>query len=169
MNSVDWGYYDKFDSVNDKYLPSYGEGESLASQVVTAVNKLIYKWYNDGDVFDNVHSGLSGWCNDLSSYANWLYSHVPQCGSTLKSINDCSEDEEYENLLKDLADMLMTEDFLSSIEDSPKNGTIYSCSGPFMFSESYEEDDYWDDEEDEPDEEDSWYEDEEDDNWEEEG
>ena len=70
---VDWSYYDKpeFKAINSEYLPARGEGETKATQIVTAVNKLVYKWYNDGDVFDNT-GALSGWANDLSSYANWL-------------------------------------------------------------------------------------------------
>ena len=50
--SVDWNYYDKYEDISDQYMPNMGEGETLASQLVTAVNKLIYKWYNDGDVFE---------------------------------------------------------------------------------------------------------------------
>lgn len=72
---VDWEYFNKFKEINNKYLPDRDEGKTKASQVVTAVNKLIYKWYNDGDVFDN-HYFLAGWWNDLSSYANWLYENT---------------------------------------------------------------------------------------------
>lgn len=53
--SVDWGYFDKFEWADEKYLPCRGEGETKATQIVTAINKLVYKWYNDGDVFDNTH------------------------------------------------------------------------------------------------------------------
>ena len=47
--AVDWGYYDnaKFEELNGKYLPERGEGETKATQIITAVNKLVYKWYND--------------------------------------------------------------------------------------------------------------------------
>ena len=48
--SVDWGYFNKFEDTIDKYMPSSGEGETMASQIATAINKLVYKWYNDGDV-----------------------------------------------------------------------------------------------------------------------
>ena len=41
--AVDWGYYDKFEELVDKYMPMRGEGETKASQIVTAVSKLIYK------------------------------------------------------------------------------------------------------------------------------
>ena len=54
----------------------------MASQLVTAVNKLVYKWYNDGDVYDNIHS-LDNWANDLSSYANWPYKYIPESSDIL--------------------------------------------------------------------------------------
>ena len=68
-------YFNKFKQINDSYLPDTGEGDTMATQICTAVNKLIYGWYNDGDVYDNTYM-IDGWCNDLSSYANWLYGHV---------------------------------------------------------------------------------------------
>ena len=83
---VDWDYYDRFNELNDKYLPSQGEGETEATQAITAINKLVYKWYNDGDVYDNVNSGLSGWANDLSSYANWLHKNIDGASEILERI-----------------------------------------------------------------------------------
>ena len=50
MKGVSWGYFNKFDDILNKYMPFTGEGKTMASQLVTAVNKLVYKWYNDGDV-----------------------------------------------------------------------------------------------------------------------
>ena len=45
MSGVDWDYYnkDEFSRISDKYLPSMGEGETLATQICTAVSKLVYK------------------------------------------------------------------------------------------------------------------------------
>ena len=40
---VDWGYFDKFKDIREKYLPFTGEGENMAMQIVTATNKLVYK------------------------------------------------------------------------------------------------------------------------------
>lgn len=147
---VDWNYFDKFEEITDKYMPDRGEGENKASQAVTAINKLIYKWYNDGDVFDNTHY-LDGWANDLSSYANWLYSNV---GATmLDNIEDCKNDDQYELLLKDLADEYLNDVVLAELEKEPKTGSIYECDGPFEFrEESYydDEEEYeWDDNEEE--------------------
>lgn len=140
MNKVDWNYYNKFEEINKKYLPDMGEGETRASQIVTAINKLVYKWYNDGDVFDNT-CNLQGWCNDLSSYANWLSRYVEGAMDILDRVFDADEDE-YENLLKDLADEYLTEEFLSKNAELPKVESIYKCDGIYQFVEYEEEEDY---------------------------
>ena len=149
--AVDWSYYDKkdFQELSDKYLPGIGEGETKASQIVTCINKLIYKWYNDGDVFDNTVY-LSGWANDLSSYANWLYKNTTtKCKTILDGVYNCRYDGEYEDLLKELADYLFTKEYLLEQENFPKVDTIYDCDGKFKFIEIYDDDDddYYDDEE----------------------
>jgi len=133
--AVNWSYYNKFEGINDKYLPACGEGETKATQIVTAVNKLIYKWYNDGDVYDNTH-GLEGWCNDLSSYANWLYEHTDDNRrATLLSIFDCSYGDKYEDVLKNIADTYLDEKYLKEMEHRNKVDTIYDCTGIFKFVE----------------------------------
>lgn len=147
--SVDWDYYNKFEEITDKYMSNQGEGDTLASQIVTAINKLVYKWYNDGDVYDNVHSGLSGWANDLSSYANWLYKYCEEAKPILYDIYGMGDESDYETLLQELADACLNEEFLKEFE-KPKQGSIYNCDGPFEFSEyseDEEEEDYYDDDE----------------------
>lgn len=138
--AVNWGYYDKFDEIIAKYMPATGEGDTIASQAVTAVNKLIYKWYNDGDVFDNTKY-LEGWANDLSSYANWLYNHTDRA-KVLENIFVISTHSEYEDLLKELADSILDKDWLST-KEIEKQGSIYQCRGPFKFVDyDEEEEDY---------------------------
>ena len=138
--SVDQGYYDKFETVMEKYLLERGEGETKATQIVTAVNKLIYKWYNDGDVFDNTFF-LEGWANDLSDYANWLYENT-ETENILDKISSCMWDREYEELLKELADKLLDEEYLYIQNKFDKVGTIYDCNGKFKYEEQREEDYY---------------------------
>lgn len=144
--SVSWSYFDKFKEITEKYLPDIGEGETMATQMVTAVSKLVYKWYNDGDVYDNTYY-LDGWCNDLSSYANWLATHcgygVQKC---LCQITNCRSDDDYEELLKKLADMLLDETVTELLDRQPKEGSIYECEWVFKFDkykgEEEEEDDF---------------------------
>lgn len=136
---IDWDYFDKFEPIINKYMPDRGEGETMASQIVTAVNKLIYKWYNDGDVYDNTR-GLPGWANDLSDYANWLYKYVPKTQYTLDLIEEVSTDGGYEEILQLLADLTLNEEFLSKYTDEKCLGSIYNCNGPFKFIDLYDDD-----------------------------
>lgn len=143
--AVNWDAYNKFEPVLDRYLPSRGEGESKVNQMVTAVNKLVYKWYNDGDVFDNT-GPMSGWANDLSDYANWLYQYIPHTRPILDRVYDCYNDSEYEDLLWDLAlnTLGLDDEDIELMSNKPKVGSIYDCSGPYEFrDEDYDEDEEW--------------------------
>ena len=62
----------------------------MATQICTALNKLVYKWCNDGDVYDNTY-GLDGWANNLSSYANWIYKYLPLSQEILDRIEDVTK------------------------------------------------------------------------------
>lgn len=122
--SVNWGYFDKFEWANEKYLPRWGEGETKATQIVTAISQLVYRWYNDGDVFDNSYL-LDGWCDYLPSCANWLEQHTTdEVSPILHRISECYTDEDYEELLKNLADTLLDEDYLEE-QNKLKKKAIY--------------------------------------------
>ena len=137
--AVQWSYYDKFEGINDKYLPYKGEGATKAMQIVVAVNKLIYKYYNDGDVFDNTYH-LEGGGNDLSSYANWLYYQTTdKAEKILDKIVECYNDNDYEDLLKELADELLNEEYLAKQSNFEKMKTVYNCNGRFKYKEEDEE------------------------------
>lgn len=148
---MEWNAFNKFDAVIGMYMPMRGEGDSKASQICTAVNKLIYKWFNDGDVYDNTY-GLVGWANDLSDYANWLYKNVPESVKHLEKIKDIVDEDEYSDMLYDLAEEVINYEYLLENEGE-KVGTIYDCAGPYHFYDEcdmyvcgYEEDDEIDDE-----------------------
>lgn len=144
---VDWSYYNKFGALESLYLPMRGEGENMATQIVTAVSKLVYKWYNDGDVFDNTHH-LRGWWNDLSSYANWLIEYTDKADALYK-IAFIKTNEEYEQLLKELTDATHDAEYLEEMAKKPKQGSIYECDGVFKFVDlEDEEDEYYEEDED---------------------
>lgn len=149
---VDWDYYNQFDELNDKYLPVRGEGETRATQIATACNKLVYKWYNDGDVYDNTKY-MVGWCNDLSSYANWLYKYTG-ASDILERIFYCRTQAQYECILKDMWDFLMNKQVLEFMDKFDKVGSVYKCKGAFKFidRDSEEDDDYYEEDEEEYDE-----------------
>lgn len=142
-----WNDFDKFDDVLDEYLPDIGEGETQATQLATALCKLVYKWFNDGDVYDNTYH-LSGWANDLSSYANWLYKHT-FAKETLLSINGCVTEDDYTDLLYELCEQLAQKDYLEELNAEKSVDSVYTMDGPFEFYEWNEEEEYWDEEDEE--------------------
>lgn len=147
-SAVSWDDFSKFSSIEKKYLPSTGQGTNMMNQICTAVSKIIYKWYNDEDVVDNVSTGLEGWANDLSSYGNWLQCYVPEAAAALRDIlyNTNGSEKKYEQYLYDLAETLLNEQIAEKYEQKDKIGDIYDCAdGDFRFEES--KDDDWDDEE----------------------
>lgn len=139
-----WDDFDKYSEIVKQYLPATGEGDTFASQVVTAINKLVYKWFNDGDVYDNTYI-LEGWANDLSSYANWLWKYVPDTHEELSRIADAWNDRDYEEILQDLCHFYLDEETLDEYAQQQKQGTIYNCDGPFTFIDKPY--DYYDDDE----------------------
>lgn len=154
--SVDWSEFDKFGRVIDMFMPSTGEGETKASQLVTAVNNIIYRWYNDGDVYDNT-GYLSGGVNDISSFANWIYKYIPSSRKILDRIFECYDNDDYEDLLMTLAENTLDAEDVENLAKVSKVGSIYNCSGPFeVENDSYEHDYY--NEQDDSEEEDDYYE-----------
>lgn len=149
LEPVSWSYFNKFDIYNDILLPAQGDGLTMASQAVTACCKLVYKFYNDGDVYDNQYY-LTGWANDISGSANWLYKYIPETKEILIKIENCSTDIEYEHILKELCDYVYQGDILNDLNQKPKIGDAYNEDGPFKFidldnceDDEYEEEDYY--------------------------
>lgn len=123
-----WSAFDEFDDIYDQYLPSRGEGDTMASQIVTAIYKLVYNWFNDGDG-DIYRYFVNGWFNDLSSYASWLYAYTNL--TELEEIATIKNNEEYSNLLFKIAKKCLNEDYLKQYEEEPRKGSIYEATGPF--------------------------------------
>lgn len=116
------------------YLPEEGEGDNMATQTVTATSKLIYKWFNDGDIYDN-HYWLDSGVNDLSSYANWLYEYLPETRNILDRIKRVRSEGDYVDLLYELYLFVFDTELLQALEQLPKTGSVYNCDEPFEFKE----------------------------------
>jgi hypothetical protein len=56
------------DAVFQPYFVREGEGETKASQLVTACCKIVYRYYNDGDRYDRASGGLG-------TYSAWIRKH----------------------------------------------------------------------------------------------
>lgn len=134
-----------FKDVTDEFMPSYGEGDNKLTQFLVAANKLIYRWYNDGDVFDSCN-GL-GWANDISGSANWLYkySNDNKIKALLDKIYNIYSEKEYErNIIKPLEaylDRLASTDYFKELAAQPKVGNVYNEEGNFSWVDPYDDED----------------------------
>ena len=111
--------------LTNKYLPSMNQGENKASQLVTAVNKIIYGWYNNGDT-------ISGGDNDLTSYANWIDRHIkePEIRKILKDdFIDYGDTYYLSEIILPLIRFVFREDFLEGLTSQEVEGDIYECQG----------------------------------------
>lgn len=137
---LDWGDFSDptHDKIEHDYLPDYGEGKTKMSQAITASSKLIYRWFNDGDFFDaRVDLPLDG--EDLSSYANWLYKHIPETRDILDRVKDMFCGTGYIELLYDLYLTIYTQEMADKYAQQEKVDSIYDCDGPFSCEEESEE------------------------------
>lgn len=133
-----WNDFNKFEDKLSKYLLPKGQGNTIATQASACINKLVYKWFNDGDVYDNTYN-LKGWCNDLSSYANWLYWNIDGADVILRKIGLIFSEDEYTELLYELCEFMYNLDW-DEMNKTVGKDSIYESDGePFYFNE--EEDD----------------------------
>lgn len=140
-----------FDEATEAYMPSTGEGNSLLTQLLVAANKIIYKWYNDGDVIDS-SNGL-GWVNDISGSANWIDNYAPTVISNpLRRVFDCYSNRDYQEYVIDPFEVSLDKYFASEewkeLLDEPKRGNVYDEDGIYQFNyDDFPEDDDDDEEE----------------------
>ena len=136
----------------ENYMPSSGKCDTLAGQSIREMDRIVYKWYNDGDTVDEFGSSDYNHCKGANIF---LMDHVPGF-ETLESYglggfpNNEYEDEVCKRL-KFVYDYLIehpelfktknTEDFLD-----------LSPFEPYVDDDDDDDDDYWGDDDDEDDE-----------------
>ena len=131
----------------DKLVPGSGNSDTIEGEMLRAINRIVYRYYNDGDKF------WQGYGAETAGPAHSFLVNsreIPfQLQSTLASILNKSVgtgDEGYERLIK-----FALEQILDYIEGKDGNYTE-SKEDMFDYESEYEdeeeEDDYYDDEED---------------------
>ena len=123
----------------DELVPSFGKAESKAGEIVRATNRIIYRWFNDGDKI-----GLDYGKETCNAPARFLMMEGGMIISDVVSrLWGLYDDEEYEMYLDDLGDAVI--EFLKEHPELRNEHTedMYNYREP--------EDLEWDDDEDEED------------------
>lgn len=134
----DWGRSD-WDKIQNKYLPKEGQGETLLTQAVTCVCKLVYRYFNDGDFYAMFES-----YTDLTSYANWLYEHIEETREILDSVFEISSEQEYVDILWKLSGIIFSKSFVSKYKKIKAKGNVYKCDKDkhFVYTDPNEEEEW---------------------------
>lgn len=133
----------QYNDANDMYFVRIGQGDTMANQICVAVNRIVRRWFNDGDVFDNTSGFGDSQDEHLADCANWLAQHLPnKVRMELAQVKYVQDYEEYEEILQGLCDICLNEEFLDRYDAYPADGDIFNCKGEFEVV-------FWEDEEDE--------------------
>mgnify|MGYP003291541407 CR=1 FL=1 len=151
----------------DLYVPNMGAANTIGGECVRALNRIVYRYYNDGDVA-GYNYGVTTVANSLGYLVN-LISDVTDTAADLISYTDCCPG--YVNALDDLiyktlSCLFNNSDFFdtANTEDSNENGYweyIFDDEDDYNYRLNGEEDsdedeeDEWDDS-DEDDEDEEW-------------
>ena len=114
---VNWEDFDQFENYK-KYLPDYGEGDTKASQLATAMAKIVYRYFNDGDTVFKAPGVFGG---NMRSYATWIRKNIPELRFIVTGIP--RNTIEYKEFLFDLAKE--TDKVIDKYAEEPKVGSIY--------------------------------------------
>lgn len=100
LNQVD----DKrFDDWYDKYVPTCGKCETLGGEIIRAINRLVYRFYNDGDTVDRYYGSDYNSCKGADIF---LKKNVPNYVS-LSGIGEFDYGDAVNKRLKFIHDYLL--------------------------------------------------------------
>ena len=128
----------------DKLVPVQGKAETLEGEMLRAINRMVYRYYNDGDKY------YEGYGAETAGPAvSFLVNAVHPLRSEMSRIMDGKilSDNEYENMLKEALGLI-----LDYIEGKEGEYTKNTQGEIFDYESEYEDDDdYYDDYEDDDD------------------
>jgi len=136
---------DRNEPLYDKLVPGQGDAETVEGEMLRAINRIVYRFYNDGDKY------FEGYGTETAGPAHsFLVNSKNPKQSALKQIFSTGTD--YEQTLKDALDLIL--DYIESRngEYTPNNlGDMLDYEAEFEDEtedeyDEYDHEDYYDDE-----------------------
>jgi hypothetical protein len=149
---------DRNEPLYDKLVPGQGDAETVEGEMLRAINRIIYRYYNDGDEY---HTGY-GTETAGPAHSFLVNANHPQRAAMKKIFGDGTD---YEQTIKDALDVIL--DYIESRQGEYTKNTL---GGIFDYEPEFEDDEYEEDDYDDNDDY-GWsnYDDEEDDDYYQEG
>ena len=128
---------DRNEPLYNKLVPGQGDAETVEGEMLRAINRIVYRFYNDGDkYFEGYGTETAGPAHSFLVNANH-----PLKSAMIKLFDEPSGDNSYERMLKDVLDMIL--DYIESRQGKYTKNTL---GGMFDYEPEFEEEE--DDEDD---------------------
>ena len=129
---------DSWDNWFDLYVPSCGRAGSVGGEMLRAMSRLIYRFYNDGDTVKEPYCLTTNW---LLGADKFLMAVSKEYGVGYKTMDKYLNDEEYEDLLAE--NTLSIYDFLAENMDMFDRENYYSDFTENCPMVEYNDDEDW--------------------------
>ena len=127
---------DRNEPLYDKLVPGQGNAETVEGEMLRAINRIAYRYYNDGDkYFQGYGTETAGPAHSFLVNANH-----PQKSAMNQIFNEPISDSEYEQMIKDALDMIL--DYIESRQGKYTKNTL---GGIFDYEPEFEDDEEDDD------------------------
>ena len=130
---------DRNEPLYAKLVPSNGDAETLEGEMLRAINRIIYRWFNSGDKY------YEGYGTETAGPAHSFLVNArhPQRSAMNTLFKEFVSDAEYERILNDVLDVIL--DHIESRQGKyTKNtlGGIFDYEPEFEDMEEEDDDDY---------------------------
>ena len=133
----------------DKLVPGSGASETVEGELMRAINRLVYRWYNDGDYFYKGYGAeTAGPAHSFLTNSNQIpFELQTTLESTFNKAMGANEDG-YERLIKFALEKVIDHvEATPEDEYTPLKQEMFDFESEFEDEEDYD-DDYYDDEDD---------------------
>lgn len=128
------------DEMFERFVPWTGKANTLGGEILRAITRIVYKFYNDGDTVDKYYSSV---LNYSAAADNFLAEKVP----SYQSLEGIAEDKSFE--------LKLSENFNNIIEYLRENKIVFSIPNSEDCLDNAPKSN-WDELEDEDTDEDEW-------------
>jgi len=131
--------------LTDKLVPGSGAAETVEGELMRAINRLVYRWYNDGDYFYKGYGAeTAGPAHSFLVNSNQIEFPLQSTLTSTFSKAVGASDDEYERLIK-----FALEKIIDHVEATPEDEYTPLKQEMFDFESEYEDeeedyDDYYD-------------------------
>lgn len=143
----DWPDNKEFNALFDQYVPARGHADTLGGELIRAVNKIVYRYYNDGD-----RVGI-GYGNETCNPAARFIEENTKLEPLAKELWNLCSDKEYEQLLADLMQAAIEICKKDNLFEQPNTDDMNNYTDPSDSKWEEDEEEWYDDSDDWEDEE----------------